>query len=89
MMVAIPPAVEARGMPNNSPLPKLLFLSSDLTNGIMAAKTIEVVAVLDSTIEIIMVALITPMMMFLGFVPAILSVNLKSRELEARSQGSL
>ena len=43
----------------------------------MAAKTIEVVAVLDSTIEIIMVALITPMMMFLGFVPAILSVNLK------------
>src|SRR5436190_4254413 len=78
IIVAMPPAVEANGMPNTKALVTPDSLPSDISSGIIIANTIVVVAVFDNNIEAIIVAIITPINKFLGLVPAILSVNLKS-----------
>src|SRR5689334_6586182 len=74
----MPPAVDAIGIPSNSALVNPDFLPNDVSNGISAAKTMVVVAVFDNNIEATIVVVITPMNKFLGFVPAILIVNLKT-----------
>jgi hypothetical protein len=74
----MPPVVDASGMPNNKAFVTPEFLPSDVSSGITMTNTMVVVAVFDSNIEAIIVVVIMPINKFLGLVPAILSVNLKS-----------
>jgi hypothetical protein len=76
-MVAIPPIVAAIGIPRSSAFAKPDCFPRDKRSGMTAAKTIAVVAVLDISMEAVIVVIIKPMSRFLGFVPDIFRVNLK------------
>jgi hypothetical protein len=75
-MVPIPPMVAAIEMPSNKALlsPDLLVVNK----GIRAATIIAVVAVADITIEKTIAVNMKAITMFLGFVPEIFNVSLKS-----------